>query len=186
MNKIDKIEKDIKKLKEEIKYNKNKDKSTTINDIKVGEQFIYRGHNYTKLNNNNYCIIDDYDGDFMCCCFDFINNYYEDSVVLHYINGRKFMRRLNLIECDLKLHFDDTYVTILYFEQYDEYKKYIVNYPTRWMLRGIWRDIFHFSNVSAFDMLYVEEGEMHKGCICEQMGVRICITLKPGALVTRK
>lgn len=68
MMSFDKIIKiDIKLGKTKLKYNND----VKIDDIGVGEKFVYYGYIYTKINKENFCISDDiYDNDFMRCLFD--------------------------------------------------------------------------------------------------------------------
>lgn len=69
------------------------ERQLTIDDIEVGQQFKYCGHTYTKLNEENFCIIDDFDNDFMYCIFDPITNNYDESIIRQYINSDRFIER---------------------------------------------------------------------------------------------
>ena len=100
----------------------------TIADIKVGEQFVYGGRNYTKLNEECFVIIDDFDSDFMYCIFDPITNNYDESLVRLYINSDRFIEKLGVDKKDIIAHYLDDYITLLSKEEFENYRKFIINY----------------------------------------------------------
>ncbi len=67
-------------MREENQQLKQTRKQLAIGGLEVGEQFVYCGHTCTKLNKENFCIIDDYDDDFMRYQFDPISNNYDESL----------------------------------------------------------------------------------------------------------
>lgn len=176
------IKREIKQIKNKLEQiEKELNKSTTIDDIKIGEQFKYKGHNYTKLNNNNYCIIDDYDNRFMRCVFDPISNNYEESVVRQYINSDKFTERLGIDVCDLKTCYNgEDCITLLSKTEYECYGNNIRDYVCWWMTR---------SSSSTYDNTFCciyNGGSILNDYVLNTYSVRVCFILKPNTPVTRK
>lgn len=133
------LEKELKLLKEKIaklELNQKTDKQLTVVDIKVGEQFEYCGRTYTKLNEDGFCIIDDYDEDFMRCIFDPITNNYDESIIRNYINSDRFIERLGVNKDDIKPHYKDDLITLLSKEEYQEYEDLIQDYDGWWATRS--------------------------------------------------
>ena len=176
-------------IKCEIKQIKNKleqiekelNKSTTIDDIKVGEQFIYNGHNYTKLTEYNYCIIDDYDDSFMNCIFDPISNNYDESLVRQYINSYRFIGRLGANKNDLEVCYDDkNCITLISMDEYKSYKNSICNYSCWWMSRS------SYSSNDGYFCCFNSGGYVYNYNVNYSNGVRVCFILKHNTSVTRK
>lgn len=68
-------------------------------DLKAGDTFIFKGHEYTKLRDGR-AIINDYRGkNFENCPFDNVHNCYSDSIIHHYINN-KYIEILELSDDD--------------------------------------------------------------------------------------
>ena len=133
------LEKELKLLKEKIaklELNQKTDKQLTVADIKVGEQFEYCGRTYTKLNEDGFCIIDDYDEDFMRCIFDPITNNYDESIIRNYINSDRFIERLGVNKDDIKPHYKEDLITLLSKEEYQEYEDLIQDYDGWWATRS--------------------------------------------------
>lgn len=133
------LEKELKLLKEKIaklELNQKTDKQLTIADIKVGEQFEYCGRTYTKLNEDGFCIIDDFDADFMYCIFDPITNNYDESIIRNYINSDRFIERLGVNKDDIKPHYKEDLITLLSKEEYQEYEDLIQDYDGWWATRS--------------------------------------------------
>ena len=144
------LEKELKLLKEKIaklELNQKTDKQLTIADIKVGEQFEYRGRTYTKLNEENFCIIDDYDDNFMRCIFDPITNNYDESLMRNYINSDRFISRLGVNKDDIEPHYKDDLITLLSKEEYEEYKDLIQDYDGWWATRSA---ISNYNNIFCY------------------------------------
>ena len=100
----------------------------TISDIKVGEQFVYAGRNYTKLNESGFVIIDEFDSDFMYCIFDPITNNYDESLVRYYINSDRFIEKLGVNKEDIINHYLDDCITLLSKEEFENYEELIRDY----------------------------------------------------------
>lgn len=133
------LEKELKLLKEKIaklELNQKTDKQLTIADIKVGEQFEYCGRTYTKLNEEGFCIIDDFDADFMYCIFDPITNNYDESLMRNYINSDRFIEKLGVNKDDIKPHYKEYLITLLSKEEYQEYEDLIQDYDGWWATRS--------------------------------------------------
>lgn len=133
------LEKELKLLKEKIaklELNQKTDKQLTIADIKIGEQFEYCGRIYTKLNEDGFCIIDDFDADFMYCIFDPITNNYDESLMRNYINSDRFIEKLGVNKDDIKPHYKDDLITLLSKEEYQEYEDLIQDYDGWWATRS--------------------------------------------------
>ena len=171
--------KQIKNKLEEIEKELNK--STTIDDIKVGEQFIYKRHNYTKLSKNNYCIIDDYDSSFMSCIFDPMSNDYDESLVRQYINSDRFINRLGVNKNDLQVCDDDeNRITLISVGEYEYYQDSIRDYGWGWMTRS------SYSYSDNYFCFFYGNGTVNYSYVCSGYGVRVCFVLKPNTPVERK
>lgn len=152
----------------------------TISDINVGERFVYAGYSYTKLNEDNYCIIDDYDGSFMCCIFDPITNDYRESIIRGYINSDRFIERLGVNIEHLRPHYDEDLITLPSREEYEKYRDLIRGYDSRWATRSACSD----STSGFYIVNYI-------GCIVDAYfnyisGTRIAFELAPNTPVDRK
>lgn len=167
-NKLEEIEKEL-------------NKPTTIEGIKIGEQFIYKGHNYTKLSINNFCIIDDYDECFMECMFDPISNNYEESLVRYYINSDRFIEKLGADIDDLHPCYDDeNYITLLSKAEYGYYRSSIRDWKRYWATRSSYSTNDNY--ICAIDNY---GGINHCGCHLAN-ATRVCFILKPNTPVARK
>lgn len=111
-------------------------KPLTISDIKVGEQFVYGGRNYTKLNEECFVIIDDFDNDFMNCIFDPITNNYDESFIRYYINSDRFIERLGIDKKDIITHYLNDYITLLSIEDFENYEEFIRDYKSWYWTRS--------------------------------------------------
>ena len=138
--KIDELEKKVEELERMIKkYFETPvkgERQLTIDDIEVGQQFKYCGRTYTKLNEDGFCIIDDYDEDFMRCIFDPITNNYDESIIRKYLNSDRFIERLGVNREDIKPHYKDDLITLLSKEEYQEYEDLIQDYDGWWATRS--------------------------------------------------
>ena len=56
-------------------------------------------------NEENFCIIDDYEEMFMRCQFDPITNNYDESIIRKYLNSDRFIERLGVNREDIKPHY---------------------------------------------------------------------------------
>ena len=151
-----------------------------IDDIAVGEQFVYCGHNYTKLNEDGFCIIDDYDEDFMKCIFDPITNNYDESIIRNYINSDRFIERLGVNKDDIKPHYKDDLITLLSKEEYQEYEDLIQDYDGWWATRSA----YGFS-ISGFCYIY-NGGSIYYDSVGDSIRARIGFNLNPNTPVGRK
>lgn len=152
----------------------------TVSDIKVGESFVYAGHKYTKLNEGNYCIIDDYDGSFMRCMFDHISNDYRESIIRNYINSDRFIERLGVNREHLRPHYDEDLITLLSKEEYESYRHLIEDYDTWWATRSAYSN-----DTGSFCFVY-SYGSIGNGPVNGTLGARVGFELAPDAPVDRK
>jgi hypothetical protein len=177
------LEKELKLLKEKIaklELNQKTDKQLTIADIKVGEQFEYCGRTYTKLNEDGFCIIDDYDEDFMRCIFDPITNNYDESIIRNYINSDRFIERLGVNKDDIKPHYKDDLITLLSKEEYKEYEDLIQDYDGWWTTRSAYSgNNSYFCSISSYCHIY-------NGNVTSSYVARIGFTLNLETPVDRK
>lgn len=172
---------EIKELREKLNALELKvSKGVKIDNIAVGEQFVYCGHTYTKLNKDNFCIIDDYDSDFMRCQFDPISNNYDESLIRYYINSDRFIEKLGVNKADIKAHYKDDLITLLSREECEEYRDLIKEYDAWWATRSApsyttltFCTIYHYGYISS-DVVYVTSG------------VRLGFNLDPNTPVDRK
>ena len=147
--------------------------SKEIKDIEIGTQFIYGGMKYTKFNENNLCINDEYDESFMHCIFDPISNDYKTSLVREYINSERFYKRLGVNIDDLEIVYYSDKIVILFGDHYAHFKHSIRNYSVWWMLAGGVKgerdDGFHFVD---------GHGEISKNNVSLNFGIRVVICLR--------
>lgn len=157
----------------------------TIKDIEVGGKFTYKGHNYTKLNEDNFCIIDDYDEDFMRCIFDPITNNYDESIIRSYLNSNRFIERLGVDLNDLDYVYTDANgekdkLTLLSREEYEEYRDLIEDYDIWWATRST-------SSNSAYSFCTINNyGTIGNSNVYSSYGVRLGFKLAPNTPVDRK
>ena len=178
------LEKELKQLKEKIaklELNQKVDnKQLTIDDVQVGQQFEYCGRTYTKLNEDNYCIIDDFDSDFMYCIFDPITNNYDESIIRQYINSDRFIERLGVNKDNIKPHYKEDLITLLSKEEYEEYRDLIQDYDGWWATRSAFSasatNFCSITNVGGITYYYVNTSSR----------ARIGFTLNPETPVDRK
>ena len=172
---------EIKELKEKLNALELKvNKGVKIDDIAVGEQFVYCGHTYTKLNKENFCIIDDYDSDFMRCQFDPMSNNYDESLIRYYINSDRFINKLGVNKADIKSHYKDDLITLLSVEEYEEYRDLIKEYDTWWAIRSAGSDDTHYFRYIS------SNGYIGTTDVYSTSGVRLGFRLDPNTPVYRK
>lgn len=172
---------EIKELREKLNALELKvSKGIKIDDIAVGEQFVYCGHTYTKLNKENFCIIDDYDSDFMRCQFDPMSNNYDESLIRYYINSERFIEKLGINKADIKAHYKDDLITLLSREEYEEYRDLIKDYDTWWATRSATStDTNYFCTINA-------TGTITNANVSTTNRVRLGFNLDPNTPVDRK
>ena len=172
---------EIKELKEKLNALELKvSKGIKIDDIAVGEQFIYCGHTYTKLNKENFCIIDDYDSDFMRCQFDPMSNNYDESLIRYYINSDRFIEKLGVNKADIKAHYKDDLITLLSREEYEEYRDLIKDYDAWWATRST------YSTATDAFCYIANYGGISANGVGNTNGVRLGFNLAPNTPVDRK
>ena len=156
------------------------ERQLTIDDIEVGQQFKYCGHTYTKLNEENFCIIDDYDEMFMRCQFDPITNNYDESIIRKYLNSDRFIERLGVNREDIKPHYKEDLLTLLSKEEYEEYRDLIKNYDCWWATRSATSgNISYFCGINFYGYIY-------NNIVYNTYGVRLGFNLNPNTPVDRK
>ena len=156
------------------------ERQLTIDDIEVGQQFKYCGHTYTKLNEENFCIIDDYDEMFMRCQFDPITNNYDESIIRKYLNSDRFIERLGVNREDIKPHYKEDLLTLLSKEEYEEYRDLIKYYDCWWATRSA-------SSDSTNTFCYINgNGNINSYNVYVTSGVRLGFNLNPNTPVDRK
>ena len=171
---------EIKELREKLNALELKaGKGVKINDIAIGEQFTYCGHTYTKLNKENFCIIDDFDGDFMRCKFGLLSNNYDESLIRRYINSDRFIEKLGVNKADIKSHYKDDLITLLSVEEYEEYRDLIKDYGTWWATRSDSSTAYKFCYISSYGYIGTTD-------VYSTSGVRLGFRLDPNTLVNRK
>lgn len=129
------LEKALEAKKAELERLEKQDRLKKYADVKAGETFIYKKHEYTKLKNGR-AIIDDYDSDFMDCLFDNVNNDYDESIIRHYINTNKFLQFLGLCYCDFANNDAVDCCKLLSKEEYEKNKDIIKKFDNWWWLRS--------------------------------------------------
>ena len=130
---VQELEKILADRRAEIEQLERQDRLKNYKDVKAGETFIYKEHEYTKLKNGK-AIINNYDRDFMTCFFDNVNNDYDNSLIKHYINSEKFLNCLLLYRFDFSATGD--YCELLSKEEYERNKDIIKKFGNRWWLRS--------------------------------------------------
>lgn len=186
------LEKRIKELEAKVEalskptiYGIDAAQPNTIKNIEVGGKFVYKGHNYTKLNEDNFCIIDDYDEDFMRCIFDPITNNYDESIIRSYLNSERFINRLGVDLEDLDNVYTDANgkedkLTLLSREEYEEYRDFIDDYDIWWATRST-------SSNSAGNFCSISNtGYISTNGVSTSYGVRLGFKLTPNTPVDRK
>ena len=156
------------------------EKQLTIDDIEVGQQFKYCGHTYTKLNEENFCIIDDYDEMFMRCQFDPITNNYDESIIRKYLNSDRFIERLGVNREDIKPHYKEDLLTLLSKEEYEEYRDLIKDYDCWWATRSA------NSHTNNHFCTITNNGYINNIYVSNTSGVRLGFNLNPNTPVDRK
>ena len=156
------------------------ERQLTIDDIEVGQQFKYCGHTYTKLNEENFCIIDDYDEMFMRCQFDPITNNYDESIIRKYLNSDRFIERLGVNREDIKPHYKEDLLTLLSKEEYEEYRDLIKDYDCWWATRSAASTNYYFFCNISFN------GYINYNVVNGTLGVRLGFNLNPNTPVDRK
>ena len=152
----------------------------TIDDIEVGQQFKYCGHTYTKLNEENFCIIDDFDSDFMYCVFDPITTNYDESIIRQYINSDRFIERLGVNKDDIKPRYKEDLITLLSKEEYEEYRDLIQDYDGWWATRSA------YSNDANCFCYICSTGGITSNLVYGSIRARIGFNLNPNTPVDRK
>ena len=171
---------EIKDLKEKLNALELKaSKCVKIEDIAVGEQFVYCGHTYTKLNKENFCIIDDYDSNFMRCQFDPMSNNYDESLIRNYINSDRFIEKLGVNKVDIKAHYKDDLITLLSREEYEKYRDLIKEYDAWWTTRSA-----HSNNTSSVCVI-ANSGYIGNNYVTNTYGVRVGFNLDPNTPIDR-
>lgn len=155
------------------------ERQLTIDDIEVGQQFKYCGHTYTKLNEENFCIIDDYDEMFMRCIFDPITNNYDESIIRKYLNSDRFIERLGVNREDIKPHYKEDLLTLLSREEYEEYRDLIKNYDCWWATRSAYSNTYNFCYITSNGYIFYHS-------VYLTYGVRLGFNLNPNTPVDRK
>lgn len=156
------------------------ERQLTIDDIEVGQQFKYCGHTYTKLNEENFCIIDDYDEMFMRCQFDPITNNYDESIIRKYLNSDRFIERLGVNREDIKPHYKEDLLTLLSKEEYEEYRDLIKDYDCWWATRSTTSSSYYtFCHIGSY-------GSIYNNTVYNTNGVRLGFNLNPNTPVDRK
>ena len=156
------------------------EKQLTIDDIEVGQQFKYCGHTYTKLNEENFCIIDDYDKMFMRCQFDLSTNNYDKSIIRNYLNSDRFIERLGVNREDIKPHYKEDLLTLLSKEEYEEYRDLIKDYDCWWDTRSA------SSGYSSTFCVINNDGNIKNDIVHYTYGVRLGFNLNPNTPVNRR
>ena len=156
------------------------ERQLTIDDIEVGQQFKYCGHTYTKLNEENFCIIDDYDEMFMRCQFDPITNNYDESIIRKYLNSDRFIERLGVNREDIKPHYKEDLLTLLSKEEYEEYRDLIKDYDCWWATRSA---SSYYTNAFCY---ISSNGSINYASVGYTNGVRLGFNLNPNTPVDRK
>ncbi len=177
---------EIKKIKEQLSKlekfaeEEKKVKQLTISDIKVGDQFVYGGRKYTKLNENGFVIIDDFNSDFMYCMFDPITNNYGKSLVRYYINSDRFIEKLGVNKKDIITYYIDDYIKLLSKEEFENYEEFIRDYTGLYWTRST------YSNNTYIACVIYNNGVISDSGVTNTNIVRVGFTLKPDTPISRK
>ena len=152
----------------------------TLSDIKVGEQFVYGGRNYTKLNEECFVIIDDFDSDFMYCIFDPITNNYDESLVRLYINSDRFIEKVGVNKKDIINYYLDDYITLLSKEEFENYEELIRDYSGWYWTRST-------NSNNTYNTCYINNnGTITNINVYYAYRVRVGFTLNPDTPISRK
>ena len=177
--------KEIKEIKKQLskleKFAKVKQYHMTISDIKVGEQFVYGGRNYTKLNEECFVIIDDFDSDFMYCIFDPITDKYDESLVRYYINSDRFIEKLGVDKKDIIAHYLDDCITLLSKEEFDNYEEFIEDY-----IGWYWTRSTYGNNTNGACVIYAIDYSYINSLVNNTGRVRVGFTLNTNTPISRK
>lgn len=177
------LEKRVEELERKFALLSKTNSNATINGLKVGGKFIYKGHNYIKLNEDNFCIIDDCDTDFMRCIYDPISSNYDESIIRNYINSKRFIDKLGIDLEDLEdVYTDDKgnkdKLVLLTEDEYEEYRSLIDNFDYWWATRTAY-------NETTF--CYVNNGGYcGNSSVTNTNYVRPGFVLKPNTPIDRK
>lgn len=175
------IREEIKELKERLNnLEKQVLDNCTISNIEVGGKFIWCGHNYTKLNEENFCIIDDYDSDFMRCVFDPMTNNYDESIIRQYINSDRFVEKLGIRLENIMPHYKNDKITLLSTDEYRDYRRLIDDYDCWWATRSA------SSNTTDDFCTIGSSGYISNSYVINTYGVRLGFRLDPTTPVDRK
>ena len=152
----------------------------TLNEIKVGEQFKFKGFTYTKLNDEGLVLLDDLkDPWYQECCFDNVNNCYEFSLIRHYINSTKFKKYLGLLDGDFSkknFGYKRDKLFLLSVEECEEYHNYIKLFPeSSWLRSG------HYLYASNACSLYPSGASAYGNNVFGSRAVRPALYLNPSS-----
>ena len=106
----------------------------TYGELKAGDTFLYKGHEFTKLRNGE-AVINSYYADFMHCQFDNVDNEYIGSLIYYYV-ADKLIRLLKLDKSDFVDSEVRPVASLLSEEEYEENKDIIKNFVNGWWLRS--------------------------------------------------
>lgn len=169
---IEELEKALEAKKAEIEKLEKQDRLKNYEDVKAGETFLYKDHEYTKLRNGR-AIINDYDSNFMDCLFDNVNNDYNKSLVRYYINSERFLQFLGLCHLDFSFSGGDI-VMLLSEEEYEKNKDIIKRFNNWWWLRSG----RYYSNDSAY--YACSNGCVDSSLVYSGLGVRPSFDFQDG------
>ena len=172
--------KDIKKQLSKLEKFAKEKRQLTISDIKVGEQFVYGGRNYTKLNEECFVIIDDFDSKFMYCIFDSITNNYDESLVRYYINSDRFVDMLGVNKNDITDYYRDDLMTLLSKKEFEDYKDLIKDYDGWYWTRST------YSNSTNYACTIGNYGYISASNVNGASRVRVGFTLNPNTPIKRR
>ena len=130
---IKELETKIAELQRQLAELKQAEAEVPYGDLKAGDTFIFKGHEYTKLRDGR-AIINDYCEKFMNCPFDNVDNYYDKSLIKFYIND-KYLNLLGLVAKDFGAY--GISCNLLSKEEYEENRDLIKNFDySCWWLRS--------------------------------------------------
>lgn len=177
------LEAKVEMLSKPVAFGFSVNKQLTINDIEVGGKFVYKGYNYTKLNETNFCIIDDCDDSFMRCMFDPISSNYDESIIRGYINSERFINKLGInlddlevVYMDTKEHYDK--LALLSKGEYEEYRDLIDDFDYWWATRTPYNETTFCSVANG--------GHCNFNSVNATNCVRPGLILKPNTPIDRK
>lgn len=168
------LEKRVEELERKFALLSKNNGNATIDGLEVGGKFVYKGHNYTKLNEGNFCIIDDCDTDFMRCIYDPISSDYDESIIRNYINSKRFIDKLDIDLEDLEDVYTDNKgntdkLVLLTKDEYEEYRNLIDDFDYWWATRTAY-------NETTFCFVYYYGG-------CSNYGVSSAYCVRPGFIL---